>query len=58
MIYLTFIPIYSYNLILLAMKTQEKSTFLATFKHTKQYSYKKISSEYSLEGTMLKLKLQ
>ena len=39
-IYLTFIPIYSYNLILLAMKTQEKSTFLATFKHTKQYSYK------------------
>ena len=37
MIYLTFIPIYSYNLILLAMKTQEKSTFLATFKHTIQY---------------------
>ena len=31
MIYLTFIPIYSYNLILLAMKTQEKSTFFSNF---------------------------
>ena len=39
-IYLTFITIYSYNFIFLAVKTQEKSTFLATFKHTKQYSYK------------------
>ena len=39
-IYLTFITIYSYNFIFLAMKTQERSTSLATFKHKNQYSYK------------------